>query len=74
MQHLAKLVHADEWVQSLIESHPDTPARAATIARHNAEVVTIRSSLGDVLPHLLPVVTDLNRYQELMGPSRGRWL
>lgn len=45
-QHVLKLAYADEWRRSLVESHPPGAALDAVLAKHVAEVATIRQALA----------------------------
>jgi hypothetical protein len=48
-RHLCKLVYADEWAQSLQESHPAGPALEAALAQHWQEVKVVDRALGGAL-------------------------
>jgi hypothetical protein len=44
-KHAAKAVYAAEWERSILEAHPDTPARAAAVDTLREEVATIERVL-----------------------------
>ncbi|KAI9340313.1 2OG-Fe(II) oxygenase superfamily-domain-containing protein [Obelidium mucronatum] len=49
-QLLTKLVYADEWIQSLQESHPDSLERDALVDTHIRDCLAIDRRLKDHLP------------------------
>lgn len=45
-KHVVRLVYAEEWRRSLLESHPESASRDAALAEHEAEVATISRILS----------------------------
>ena len=48
-RHHTKLVLADEWAESIVESHPPSPERDAALQTHHHEVQLIRRALSGQL-------------------------
>lgn len=51
-KHVARLVFADEWEQSIVESHPASQSRDQAVEKHRSDVVLIQKALGKYLPAL----------------------
>ncbi|KAJ3026376.1 UNVERIFIED_CONTAM: hypothetical protein HDU68_005744 [Siphonaria sp. JEL0065] len=49
-QLLTKLVYADEWIQSIQDSHPDTPERDLLVDTHIRDCLAIDRRLKDYFP------------------------
>lgn len=49
---VAKVAHEEEWVESLYESHPDSPERSAVVASFRQEVAFYRKELAHLIPWL----------------------
>lgn len=52
--HACKLLYAEEWAESIRESHADSPAREAALQMYHHEILLIHKSLG----HLADVLLD----------------
>lgn len=50
---LGKAVYADEWANSLVESHPDSTGRSLALEKHWKDVGIIQHVFRHVLPELL---------------------
>ena len=48
-----KALHADEWEQSIRESHADSTERGRAIDTHREEVALIKRALGKYWPTLM---------------------
>ena len=51
-KHVARLVFAEEWERSIVESHPASPARDRAVEKHRSDVGLIQKALGRYLPAL----------------------
>ncbi|KAL6750513.1 prolyl 4-hydroxylase [Haematococcus lacustris] len=60
--HATKLAYAEEWEQSLRESHPASPMLEAMLAQHNSEV----QHISKALQRYLPVIDRLKSEPELV--------
>jgi hypothetical protein len=69
-KQLAKLRYADEWAQSLAESHPSTPALKLTQEQFWDEVRVLRSAFSGVLGHDLD---DLLRRPDVHVGTHPTW-
>lgn len=47
---LVKLAHTEEWMASLLQSHPESAARTEAIAGLEREVAILREQLGKAFP------------------------
>ena len=68
-KHLAKEYYAEQWAQSIRDSHPDTPARATAIDTHwkvCARHTGISSEAGHVWGHSCSSVSVIPDSQELI--------
>ena len=52
-KHVMKALHADEWEQSIRESHADSTERGRAIDTHREEVALIKRALGKYWPTLM---------------------
>jgi hypothetical protein len=58
-KHAAKAVYAAEWERSIVEAHPDTPARAAAVDTLRKEVATIERVLEQRFSGARQLLTEL---------------
>lgn len=72
-RHLAKLLYADEWAESIRESHPDTPARGDAIGQHWREVDLIQSALAPHHEQLLGVLEDREAHAATLAGAHVPW-
>ena len=53
---VTKLAYAEEWATSLQESHPDSEARATTLAQFWKEVEVLRREVLRVAPGMQDII------------------
>lgn len=71
--HLSKLLYADEWAESIQESHPESEAREVTLAKHWEDVAKLKAVLENVQNKLLPLMQNRQLYNDVMGNAHGSW-
>ena len=71
--HLSKLLYADEWANSIQESHPKSEAREVTLAKHWEDVAKLKAVLENVQNKLLPLMQNRQLYNEVMGHAHASW-
>lgn len=71
--HLSKLLYANEWAQSIQESHPVSEARSATLAKHWDDVKKIKEALLNVQNKLLPIMQSRRLYDEVTAGGQSTW-
>ena len=64
---------ADEWAESIRESHPDTPARGDAIDQHWREVDLIHSALAPHHEQLLGLLQDCEAHAAALAGAHVPW-
>mmetsp|Transcript_22695 Transcript_22695/g.43377 ORF Transcript_22695/g.43377 Transcript_22695/m.43377 type:complete len:351 (-) Transcript_22695:378-1430(-) len=66
---LAKAVYAEEWADSIIESHADSDARQSALAKHWKDVEIIKKVFAQVLPRTQRLVDALSMDESVDNSS-----
>lgn len=71
--HITKLIYQDQWVQSIISSHPDTPERQMQLDTFHEEVAVIERALGSATVKALQQSLPFPRTQASRVPDTN-WI
>ncbi len=61
---LTKLAFAEEWAQSLMDSHPETDARTIALDNFEKERQLLQGALGKVLPEFSLIKGNMPPYRQ----------
>ena len=64
---------ADEWAESIRDSHPDTPARGDALSQHWKEVDLIQSALAPHHEQLLGLLEDREAHAAALAGAPVPW-
>lgn len=54
-KHIQKLYYADEWAQSIVDSHPESAATSSMLEQFHQELDAVRRAMSQLLPSARPI-------------------